>query len=255
MQTVSSEGAAATLPSPVLTDSSWQRLSELRVYFAHQSVGGNIVNGIQELVRETPAARLRVVDGSPSAVQGPAFVHQLVGRNGDPRSKTAEFVAALDSAGSGTIALHKYCYVDVEDSTDVGRLFADYQRTIDAARARHPELTLVHVTMPLMAVHQPNPVKALVKKLIRKPESPEIARNALRNRFNDLLRREYAGREPVFDLARIESTLPDSSRSFLTREGVTIFTLASVYTDDGGHLNALGRRHVASQLLAFLVSL
>ena len=247
-----------TPPSPTIADSAWQRLSEMRVYFAHQSVGGNIVNGIMELARETPRARLRVVDGSPSTVQGPEFVHQLVGRNGDPRSKTAQFVAELDSSatsGGRTVALHKYCYVDVEDSTDVDRLFADYQRAVGAVHARHPAVTLVHVTMPLTAVHQPNPVKALVKKLIRRPETPEIARNALRNRFNDLLRREYEGREPVFDLARIESTLPDSTRSSLTRDGGTIYTLASPYTDDGGHLNAVGRRRVASQLLSFLASL
>jgi lysophospholipase L1-like esterase len=111
------------------------------------------------------------------------------------------------------------------------------------------------VTMPLTEATAPNPVKSLVKRLIGRPEAHELGRNVKRNRFNDLLRHEYSGKEPLFDLAGIESTRPDSSRSYFTREGLRIYTLASEYSSDGGHLNALGRRVAAAQLLSFLAGL
>jgi lysophospholipase L1-like esterase len=73
--------------------------------------------------------------------------------------------------------------------------------------------------------------------------SPRIADNARRELFNDRLRAEYGGREPVFDLAAIESG------------GVGPRSLRADYTEDGGHLNALGRRDVATALLALFSSI
>jgi lysophospholipase L1-like esterase len=70
-----------------------------------------------------------------------------------------------------------------------------------------------------------------------------------------LLRKNYEGKEPVFDLARIESTRPDGTRETFTQDGKTYYALVPAYTKDGGHLNKLGRKKVAEQLLLLLVSL
>ena len=32
----------------------WKRLSQKKIYFGHQSVGNNIINGIEDLMREYP---------------------------------------------------------------------------------------------------------------------------------------------------------------------------------------------------------
>lgn len=249
-------------PAAALSRAQWERLATKRIYFGHQSVGGNIVDGIAELIAESPTASLRLVEGTPRDLAGPAFVHAFIGRNGDPRSKTAAFAEALHAAaggGAGAIALHKYCYVDVDRSTDVDGLFADYRRSMAELRARQPRLTVVHVTMPLTATATtPRPVavaKLVAKRILGRPASDERALNVRRNRFNALLRREYEGRDPIFDLARVESTDAREGRSYFVRGPERVYTLARQYTDDGGHLNALGRRRAAVELLSLLSTL
>jgi hypothetical protein len=73
-----------------------------------------------------------------------------------------------------------------------------------------------------------------------------------RDEYNRLLRATYAGREPVFDLARVESTAPDGTRVTVTWNGITAPALSPAYTDDGGHLNARGRLAAAREFLTVL---
>ena len=62
-------------------------------------------------------------------------------------------------------------------------------------------------------------------------------------------------KEDPFDLALVESTRPDGTREFFYRKGVSYSALTPAYSDDGGHLNNEGRRHVAERLLVFLCDL
>src|SRR5207253_1672047 len=113
---------------------------------------------------------------------------------------------------------------------------------------------IVHVTMPLTALAPtPRPIafaKLVAKRVLGRPANDEHELNVRRNRFNTLLRDEYAGRDPIFDLARVESTDAQEGRSYFRQGADTVFTLAREYTDDGGHLNALGRRRAAVELLS-----
>ena len=59
----------------------------------------------------------------------------------------------------------------------------------------------VHVTVPLTAAQ--SGLKSLVKRPMgRAPDNVRL------EEYNQLLRRTYAGREPIFDLARLESISP-----------------------------------------------
>ena len=62
-------------------------------------------------------------------------------------------------------------------------------------------------------------------------------------------------KKPLFDLAAIESTAPDGTRASFVRDGKTYYQMVSDYTHDGGHLNELGQKRVAEQLLVFLAGL
>ena len=79
--------------------------------------------------------------------------------------------------------------------------------------------------------------------------------NIKRGQFNDMLRKQYDGKEPVFDLAKIESTLPDGRRVTFTKDGMTYYSMVPDYTYDSGHLNELGRKIAAEQLLLPLANL
>jgi len=105
----------------------------------------------------------------------------------------------------------------------------------------------VHVTAPLTRLE--SGPRFLVKRLLGKPTTRDA--NARRNRFNAMLREEYAG-EPMFDLAKVESTRPNGSRSFFNDGADVVYTLAPELTDDGGHLNAAGRRAAAEEFAAVI---
>ena len=79
--------------------------------------------------------------------------------------------------------------------------------------------------------------------------------NIKRNEFNKLIRKEYAGKEPVFDLAEMESTHPDGRRGAFSKDGKTYYSMIPDYTHDGGYLNEKGRKKDSEQLLILLANL
>lgn len=238
-----------------ISDAEWDALASRRIFFGHQSVGRDIVDGMRRVLDANPYIGLRVVTADhPSLVAGPAFIEARIGRNREPASKTQAFEAVLDAgfgAEPGAIALYKYCYVDVLADTDPDALFAAYARSIDDIRARHPALTIVHVTMPLQVADD-----GIVERLKTATGAPTQTRlNHARGRYNALLREHYGARDPIFDLAAIESTRPDGSRAYTRYRGEAAYMLAPEYTYDGGHLNEAAQDHVARALLAFLARL
>jgi len=233
-----------------VTPAQWQSLAAKRVFFGHQSVGGNIMDGVAEVLAAHPGLGLHVTrSANLDAAAAPGIYHARIGQNGDPEGKAAAFTRIADAADPA-IGLVTSCYVDVTGATDPDTLFADYQRRMADLRARHPGLVLVHVTMPLTSLGGRK--ERLMGWLRGTATTYDL--NAIRNRYNGLLRAAYVGKEPVFDLARLESTHADGSRSFFTRGGDTIFYLAPELTDDGGHLNAEGRRRAAEEFLAVLAT-
>lgn len=237
-----------------VTAAQWQRLAERRIFFGHQSVGGNILEGVRAVLVANPQIRLRLVQSrDPAVISVPALVEAPVGRNTDPGSKAADFVAMLDEGvgGSDGVAMYKFCYVDVNAQTDPAALFQLYRESVERVRARHPELTIVHITMPLMTVDRST--RQVVRRILRGASQADI--EARRVEYNRLLLEAYGGREPLFDLARLESTRPQGTRSYFLREGKPVFTLADEWNADGGHLNEAGQRFVGEQFLIFLARL
>lgn len=241
----------AALPALAdVTPAEWQRLAERRLFFGHQSVGGNLIEGVTELLRDNPAIPLRVVETKdPAQMTAPAIYHAHVGANFDPDSKLADFARVSSSLADSSTALLKFCYVDIDAKTDPAELFGRYRRAIDSLRAAHPQLTIVHVTLPLQ---EDAGTVVYWKSVIRRQHTPYRTLNAIRARYNELLRAAYEGKEPVFDLAHFESLLPDGSIAAVSFRGDTVPFLAKEWTYDGGHLNEAGRRRIAQ---AFLVTL
>ena len=249
------DGTAAADPLREIPREALARLGQKRIYFGHQSVGRNIVEGLSALAAEQPALALRIVESrSPGALAGPALAHARNGRNEEPLTKIRDFAETLDAGGLGAttdIALFKFCYVDFHPGTDVEAIFAEYRSTLAGLRRRFPAVRFVHVTAPL-TVPESGP-RALVKRLLGR-RLLEAESNVVRDRFNALLRAEYAGREPLFDLAAAESTGPDGRPVRFEHRGRSTPALARGYASDGRHLNAAGSRWAAAHLLRTLAA-
>jgi hypothetical protein len=226
-------------PRP-LTENTVQELQSIRnlkVYFGHQSVGGNILDGLREI--ETQAGVF------------PAIADSLIGQNGDPVGKCEDFSRKLaELPEPPDVALMKFCYIDFDQNTDPGKLFTRYAATLDALQTKYPQVTFVPVTAPLTII---SPAwKRTLKSLMGSVDAASAA-NARRAGFNAMIAKRYAG-HPVFDVARIESTFPDGSRSQFDWSGQTAYSLVDAYTSDGGHLNELGRKLAAEELIHTLAA-
>jgi len=236
-------------------EDAWTRLASEKIYFGHQSVGYDIVNGIEDLARLDPRVRLRVVETKDlGSFDGPVFAHSKNGENKKPLVKIESFEQAMDT-GLGDrvdLAFFKFCYVDFAADTDVNAVFADYKAAMARLRERFPRTRWVHLTVPLTVVE--SGPKALAKRVLRR-RLAGVAENEVRSRFNDLLRAEYAGREPLFDLATVESTFADGTTASFDAGGARLPRLIASYSYDGRHLNEQGRRWVAAHLLRYLAEL
>lgn len=232
-----------------------QKVARKRIYFGHQSVGYNLVEGLEAISRERPDAGLKIVEArTAQGLAGPALAHATNGKNEQPLTKIKDFADTMAGGLGATadVAFFKFCYIDFPPGSDVEGLFAEYKGTLARLRQAYPKVRFVHVTSPLTVV-QSGP-KALVKKLLgRKLGGAEA--NLVRERFNALLRSEYQGKEPLFDLAAIESQLPDGSQVTFAEGGRSHPALAPAYASDGKHLNALGARWAAVHLVRTLAAL
>jgi len=85
-----------------------------------------------------------------------------------------------------------------------------------------------------------------------RPPDRWVRRQHQTKRIQRSARAEYAGREPLFDLAAIQSARPGGGRMVFESNGKEYLALAPELTSDGGHLNEQGKRVVAEALLAEL---
>lgn len=242
--------ALLTLSASALPDEVVEKVARRRVFFGHQSVGANILEGVAGLT----SGKLIIREGrTADALASPGLVHTFLGQNEAPRTKIADFESALDALGGRVeIAFFKFCYVDFEARTDVEQLFAEYLAAMNRLRAKYPAVTFVHLTVPLTVV--PQGAKAWLKKTVTRQAPWGTRENAVRHRFNTLLRTRLEG-HPLFDLAALESTHSDGTAVRYQLDGQQLPSLAPEYSDDGQHLNPVGGRQVAAALLTFLAGL
>jgi hypothetical protein len=225
-------------------------ISQHRIYFGHQSVGVNLLDGIRQLGQAEQVPLNIIETPMVSNVLPNTIGHTFIDRNGDPLQKLKSFEIAFGQQPTKIdIAFMKFCYIDFSASTDTKALFTQYQTTIKALQARNPHTVFVHVTAPLTG--KTGGVKGFAKTLLGRDGSVE---NVRREEYNSLLRNAYQGREPVFDLARVESVDPNGEKVTSKRDGRSIPAMASEYTDDGGHLNTIGRLKAARELVSVLAS-
>ena len=104
----------------------WEKLSQKKIYFGHQSVGYNIMDGIEDLMKEHPQIKVNIVETTnESDFNVGILAHSRVGKNDDPKSKITEFVNFIDSGigKKADAAALKFCYVDMKPGRMLKNLF------------------------------------------------------------------------------------------------------------------------------------
>jgi hypothetical protein len=152
------------------------------------------------------------------------------------------------SCPDGAIVLLKYCYVDIVRPADSDMLFAAYSEMVETISFEHPDVTLVHATIPLTTVE--GLLLAGARRFLGRPTLRAAA--AARHRYNELMRAEFSVDQPFFDLARIESTTPNGGVATFRVSETSVETLAPPNTTDGGHLTPQCQEAAAWALLDVL---
>ena len=224
-----------------------------RVFFGHQSIGENILDAVPGIYAAHDRVAPPIEEKSTRPGPDGGFIsHAYLGENEKPLAKIADFDSALRS-GLGDevdVAMMKFCYLDITTSTDVEALFNRYRETLAALSTTYPGITFVHVTVPLTT---DSGIKNRVKILLGGSDRYGQGENVARERYNELLRREYADQQ-ILDLAAIESTDPQGNREQLQYRGQPYFALHQGYAADLGHLNTAGSEVAATAFLRAIAS-
>jgi hypothetical protein len=213
-----------------------ERAAKLKWYFAHASVGANMVDGLNDLKKKDGGAftyttffceKMPPVD----VKSGTICEHN----RGNPGWK-AKFDQFEDCVSNSwhfpkvDVVMNKLCYIDQLAS------FKYYIRSMTNLEAAFPDTVFVYMTMPLTTA--------------------EDWDNGLRNGFNERVRSwtKENGRV-LFDIADIEAHDSKGQVSTFVRKDKTCQKLSSEYTGDGGHLNESGRQLVAKGFYALAAAL
>lgn len=231
----------------------WDALAGKKIYFGHKSVGQNIIEGLQDILARYPAIKLQIREtADPAAFVQPVFAHSRLGANKFPITKMDGFRKIMESGVGQTadIAFFKLCFVDIDHGTDLEGVFNSYAEAVGQVKARFPGLKLITFTVPL--VSEPVGWKSQLRRLLGRMPWYE-ADHIQRCLYNNLLRKEFG--DSLFDLAAFESRINDTERASITKSGRRYEILHRGYTDDGGHLNSVGRQIVAIELLCYLAAI
>jgi hypothetical protein len=223
-----------------------QTIAKAKIFFGHQSVGYNIIEGLSELNQKAQGG-IDIIELQDNVFLPQSyFAHKKNGINEKPESKCDAFAQTLDSgfADSLDIAFFKFCYIDFNKESNVQAIFDYYKKTVKSIRLKHPQLKIIHVTAPLRLIQQG--IKARLKDFLGKERGGTVE-NIKRNQYNDLLKKEFKN-EPIFDLAKVESTYPDGTRETFEKDGKKYYTMIPAFTKDSGHLNTIGSQLAAKEL-------
>ena len=134
-----------TTQFPRIKDVSSEKLenfSQKKIYFGHQSVGFNIIDGIKDVMKDHTQIKLNIVEtANESDFKVGLFAHSRVGKNVNPKSKTDEFVEFINKGigGKADAAALKFCYVDIRADTNTKNVFIDYSDSISQLIKKYPD--------------------------------------------------------------------------------------------------------------------
>lgn len=219
-----------------------------KVYFAHQSVGNNIVQGLSSLIEKSEDIKfIKIVtledylkDNYEHNDSFFYFIHSRIGQNGHPDIKLNDFLQKCDSLPDIDAAFIKLCYADVRHETDVQVLYKNYVETLSQLQKKHQQAKFIYFTVPYTT--KEGYFKGTLKKVMGKHDN-----NIARNKLNTLIRQ--TNNIDIFDIGFYESHL-ESDNTELEKE-----YLLKEYTYDNGHLNPPAAERISWYLIDYINTL
>lgn len=201
---------------------------DLSTFFCHKSIGKNILDGISDLQRQDPDRYSIDIQYSHGPAQG--INEYQAGSNGAPLTKIEGFAPLVKDGHN--LAMMKFCVGDFQpfSSYAADEIWFAYRDTMIAEQAQHPNVTLVWWTSPLTTQADGRGLQSFAE-------------------FNTYVR-DYVNLNGgvLFDIADIQSHDPRGNPISLD----SYEAMYNGYSDDGAHLNEMGRQRVASAMWSLL---
>jgi hypothetical protein len=220
-----------TMVDPAQIPQIWlDAAREQDTFFAHRSVGNNILEGLADWQSQNPGRyTIDMALAEPEwFIANGGILHQLLGTNTEPQTKIDGFNMFIRGGyHTADAAMMKFCPSDVIPfgTMPAVNIWLRYRDMMAALEQDYPHTLFVWWTMPLSTASDD-----------RGNDEKEI--------FNELMR-SYCDTDGcvLFDIADIESHDPDDN-SVVSPAGYE--AMWDGYSDDGGHLNMTGRLRVAA---------
>jgi hypothetical protein len=208
----------------------FNKVADMKIYFAHASVGENIMEGFANLQSADPAKYPLVqnaADDSPPAQTTNGIIYDHDRGNPGWAAKVGDFETCIQNGWhypNVDIAINKFCWIDQNAK------LTTYLDSMIALESGFPDTKFVYFTMPYSTEKNTDAV--------------------LRTNFNIELRNwiETQNNKLLFDLADIEAHDPDGVQQTFTNKNTEYENLYPKYTFDSGHLNNEGQRRAATGL-------
>ena len=127
-------------------------VARTRVLLGHFSVGMNVLEAVPGVYADHGVSAPPIEQGRAEPGANGGFIsHKFIGEDVKPLLKLEDFDRTM-RGGMGRqvdVALMKFCWVDISSTTDVDTLFARYRDTMAALERDFPNVTFIHVTVPL----------------------------------------------------------------------------------------------------------
>ncbi|MBI2923656.1 MAG: hypothetical protein HYY18_21580 [Planctomycetes bacterium] len=199
------------------------RARKLDVLFGHQSVGGNLLDGLAALAGEDEErfGVERAEDPAPEWFEEhDGWGDFYAGENEDPFGKIEHFRRKIRDEGFGkrvAVASVKLCWIDFAGKQgEAKRTFEKYRDAMESLEKEFSKVKFVWWTAPL-----------------------KTAENATRHEYNEMVRGYCSEKgKALFDIADL------SARDGSKPSGRSPVLLAK-YAEDEGHLNEQGRMRAA----------
>lgn len=219
-------GHAEVMAVPAIPQATMERIAQFKWYFAHASVGDDMMNGITAL-HSSDADRYRIQrqsdDGYPPSSTTSGFIYDYQRGNPDWSEKVQWFEQYASNGWRNSkvnLCLNKFCWIDPYADTNV------YLQSMMDLEGRYPDTLFVYMTIPLTG------------------DSGD-SENDLRNTFNRTVRDFCASRNRVlYDVADIEAHDTNGAPQVYSTTNQLMYLGFAVSFGDW-HLNAVGRPWVA----------
>ncbi|MGA9674263.1 MAG: hypothetical protein WBR28_03105, partial [Mycobacterium sp.] len=230
-----------------ITTANLTAVARTRMFFDHQSVGVNVLDAVSGVYADHGVSAPPIEQGRAEPGPNGGFIaHESIEENGKPPLEDFDRAMRGGMARQVDVAVMNLCWEDINSNTDVDALFARYRDTMAALERDFPNVTFIHVTVPLTTeLSLFAELKTRLRTLLGRSDVFSQRANVTRERMNALIRGEYAGRH-LFDLAAIESTKPDGTRVSGRYDNQGYFALYDGYASDRVSLNAVGAKIAAT---------